>query len=259
MTKQTNAILKATQLLGCVAFLTLSTFGCASAHPSLKALNPKEAKVEVWPNGEMRIHGEIVPIDQLSSYIEASTTKPQDPILICLNGDVDSYEMQMIRHRINDQMVRCKHFKYMYFSAPQASVSTLDPKTGTYTTYHQEGFADVSSGLEMHEDIYRFEAEQHAYQSGTYVSNALNVSANKKNGIQENEKDVAISIHSEELEDEAIRALKPNKTVATSPVTQPQAKPVFQRDNTSSTNEQDELRKIYERQQKKNRSKARVR
>lgn len=252
-----SPIRKAIQQSRCMAFLFLLFFlGCAAPHPSLKALNPKEVKVEVWSNGKMHIHGQEVLIDDLATYIENSTTEPRDPILICLYGDVDSYEMQMIRHRINDQMVRCKHFKYMYFSAPQASVSTLDAKTGTYTTYRQAGFVEASSGLEMHEDIYRFEAEQKAYQSGTYVSDALNISSKKESGIQESKTDVDISIHAQALEDNAIQSLKKRNTATQTSLPSQKTSTIKK---PTPENEQESLRQIYERQQKRNRSKSRVR
>jgi hypothetical protein len=239
--------LYALRLLGAVIFFTL--VGCSSPTPSLKSLNHREAKVEVWPDGKMLVHGEPAKIEDLAEIIKGSSTQPGDPIFIRLNDDIDSFEMQNIRHRINDQMVRCGHYKFAYFSAPQASVSTLDKKTGNYNTVKQAGLVHATSGEEMHREIDRMAAEAKAYEDGSYVSNALNLNANQRDVIVESEAE-ALKHRAEDLSRDELSRLSQKRTAATRKESINVLTPTRAGQATSTTSE-DDLRKAYLRQQRR--------
>ncbi len=153
------------QLLALCALLV----GCASG-PSLRALNPDEAKIDVYPSGEVRVFGEPVPLGELSGVVKASATEPADTVLIRLHGDPDSPEFLELRRYVTDQMIRGGHYKYRFFSTPQASVTTIDPRTGRAETYVSERPIEILSGSAMTADIDRMKAERDAYANGTYVS-----------------------------------------------------------------------------------------
>lgn len=230
--------------------------GCSSPGPSLKSLNQREAKIEVWPDGTMFVHGEKVPIDNLAEVIKNSSTAPSDPIFIRLNDDVDSIEMQNIRHRINDQMVRCGHYKYAYFSAPQASVSTLDKKTGKYTTIKQRGIIEAASGEAMHREIDRMEAEANAYEAGTYRSDALNLDVQQQHVIIESEAE-ALAHTAEDLSASELRRLSSRRKGAT-PKKNATAV-VNPSENSEDLTSEEALRKAYLRQQRRQKSGATTR
>lgn len=234
------------RLLGAVMLLTL--VGCSGPTPSLKSLNYREAKVEVWPDGRMLVHGKPAKIESLAEIIEGSSTQPNDPIFIRLNDDVDSLEMQNIRHRINDQMVRCGHYKYAYFSAPQASVSTLDKKTGNYTTVKQSGLVQATSGEEMHREIDRMAAEAKAYEEGSYVSNALNLNAQQQDVIIESEAE-ALKHRAEDLSAEELKRLSTRHVAPV--VSRNQKVDVKAAPTVEKASTEDELRKAYQRQQRR--------
>lgn len=230
--------------------------GCAGPGPSLKSLNQREAKIEVWPDGSMYVHGKKEPIEALAKIIKNSSTAPSDPIFIRLNDNVDSIEMQNIRHRINDQMVRCGHYKYAYFSAPQASVSTLDKKTGTYTTIKQAGIVEATSGSAMHREIDRMEAEAKAYKDGTYVSDALNLNPNRHQVIVETEAE-ALSTRAKDLSESELNRLSSHRTTVTqTPHEKSVATPSKPAEELSS---EEALRKAYLRQQRRQKSGATAR
>jgi hypothetical protein len=235
------------RLLGAVMLLTL--VGCSGPTPSLKSLNYREAKVEVWPDGRMLVHGKPAKIESLAEIIKGSSTQPNDPIFIRLNDDVDSLEMQNIRHRINDQMVRCGHYKYAYFSAPQASVSTLDKKTGNYTTVKQSGLVHATSGEEMHREIDRMAAEAKAYEEGSYVSNALNLNAQQQDVIIESEAE-ALKHRAEDLSAEELQRLSVRQGA---PVVLENGRKVELKSTliVDQPPTEEDLRKAYQRQQRR--------
>lgn len=231
--------------------------GCTGPGPSLKSLNQREAKIEVWPDGSMFVHGEKVSIDNLAEVIKNSSTAPNDPIFIRLNDDIDSLEMQNIRHRINDQMVRCGHYKYAYFSAPQASVSTFDKKTGKYRTVKQVGIVETTSGESMHREIDRMEAEAKAYEAGTYRSDALNLNVQHQNVIIESEAE-ALDTRAEDLSAEELARLSlRSKATLSKPIEKTDVKPINKESEALAS--EDDLRKAYLRQQRRQRSGATAR
>ena len=145
--------------------------GCA-AGPSLRALNAREAKIDVYPSGEVRVLGERIAMGELSEIVKDSSTEPKDTILIRLHGDPESPEFVMLRKYVTDQMIRAGHYKFRFFSTPQASVSTYDPRTGkTQTTISNQPVRQVS-GAEMSAAVDRFPAVREAFARGTYVSDA---------------------------------------------------------------------------------------
>ncbi len=153
-------------------FLAVSLVGCA-AGPSLRALNPAEAKIDVYPTGEVRVFGEPVPIAELKDIVRSSDTEPSDTVLIRLHGDPESPEFTELRRYLTDQMIRGGHYKFRFFSTPQASVATIDPSTGKTETYVSGLPVTILSGEAMHAEINRMEAEQKAYEDGSYVSDAV--------------------------------------------------------------------------------------
>lgn len=145
--------------------------GCASG-PSLRALNPAEAKIDVYPSGEVRVFGDPIALGDLGGIVKASSTEPSDTVLIRLHGDPDSPELTELRRYVTDQMIRGGHYKYRFFSTPQASVTTIDPRTGKAETYVSEKPVSILSGKTMEAEIDRMAAERKAYAEGTYVSDA---------------------------------------------------------------------------------------
>ena len=147
--------------------------GCASG-PSLRALNAREAKIDVYPNGEVRVFGEPIEMGELSGIVKSSSTQPQDTVLIRLHGDPDSPEFVTLRKYVTDQMFRGGHLKFRFFSTPQASVSTYNLLTGkTSTAVLDNSFKVHYSGSEIASEADRLAAERKAYLDGTYVSDAI--------------------------------------------------------------------------------------
>lgn len=147
--------------------------GCASG-PSLRALNAREAKIDVYPNGEVRVFGEPIEMGELSGIVKNSSTQPQDTVLIRLHGDPDSPEFVTLRKYVTDQMFRGGHLKFRFFSTPQASVSTYNLLTGkTSTAVLDNSFKVHYSGNEIASEADRLAAERKAYLDGTYVSDAI--------------------------------------------------------------------------------------
>lgn len=147
--------------------------GCASG-PSLRALNAREAKIDVYPNGEVRVFGEPIEMGELSGIVKNSSTQPQDTVLIRLHGDPDSPEFVTLRKYVTDQMFRGGHLKFRFFSTPQASVSTYNALTGkTSTAVLDNSFKVHYSGNEIASEADRLAAERKAYLDGTYVSDAI--------------------------------------------------------------------------------------
>ena len=147
--------------------------GCASG-PNLRALNAREAKIDVYPTGEVRVLGESIKMGELSELVKNSSTQPQDTVLIRLHGDPDSPEFVTLRRYVTDQMIRAGHYKFRFFSTPQASVSTYNLLTGkTSTAVLDNSFKVHYSGSEIALEADRLAAERKAYLDGTYVSDAI--------------------------------------------------------------------------------------
>ncbi len=205
----------------------LGLAGCAST-PSLRALNPDEAKIDVYPSGAVTVFGEPIELGDLSSLVRASDTHPEDIVLIRLHGDPDSPALTEMRKYVTDQMIRGGHYKYRFFSTPQASVTTIDPKTGRAETYVSDKPVKILSGDEMAAEVDRMAAERKAYADGSYVSDAAGL------------KPVKVGNRPDELK------LIPQEVDVQTPAT-PAAKPAPAR-------EQDALREAWKRQQRQRRS-----
>lgn len=175
--------------------------GCGGSGPNLRALNAREAKIEVFPTGEVRVLGERIEMGELSEVVKNSSTQPQDTVLIKLHGDPDSPEFVTLRKYVTDQMFRAGHYKFRFFSTPQASVSTYDPRTGKTQTTVSDMPVKIYSGSELHAEADRLAAETKAYKAGTYVSNAAGRKAVVTQGRPEE-----LAVDPETMKDEAVPA-----------------------------------------------------
>lgn len=173
--------------------------GCGGSGPNLRALNAREAKIEVFPTGEVRVLGERIEMGELSEVVKNSSTQPQDTVLIKLHGDPDSPEFVTLRKYVTDQMFRAGHYKFRFFSTPQASVSTYDPRTGKTQTTVSDMPVKIYSGSELHAEADRLAAEREAYKAGTYVSDAAGRKAVVTQGRPEE-----LEIEGETMQDEAV-------------------------------------------------------
>ena len=119
----------------CLLFISLALLlaACVSG-PNLRALNPDEAKIDVYADGTVHVLGEPIAMGDLSGIVEHSSTEAADTILIRLHGDPDSPEFVELRKYVTDQMIRAGHYKFRFFSTPQASITTYDPRTGKAET-----------------------------------------------------------------------------------------------------------------------------
>ena len=93
-------------LIAAIAAMMLA--GCTG--PTLRALNPREAKIDVYPTGEVRVYGEPIALRELEGVVRSSSTRPQDTILVRLHGDPESAELTQMRRLITDQMIRANHY-----------------------------------------------------------------------------------------------------------------------------------------------------
>ncbi len=215
--------------------------GCATG-PSLRALNPDEAKIDVYPTGEVRILGEPVALEDINTVVRRSSTRPQDPIFIRLHGDPDSPEMKQMREIMNDQMLRANHYKYNFISTPMATVSTTDPATGKTEIYVSEQPVEVLSGERAQASVEELMEEQKAYREGTYVSEVAG------------QKPIVTDEAVEELTVKAsvVGGKQPSTTQKRSSfgaVATPTQKKSTSTTTKSTTSSQDDLRKAWERQQ----------
>lgn len=174
--------------------------GCGGSGPNLRALNAREAKIEVFPNGEVRVLGERIEMGELSEVVKNSSTQPQDTVLIKLHGDPDSPEFVTLRKYVTDQMFRAGHLKFRFFSTPQASLSTYNRLTGETSTDVLDPSIKIQfSGAELHAEADRLAAEREAYKAGTYVSNAIGRRSVVTKGRPEE-----LKIDGETMQDEAV-------------------------------------------------------
>lgn len=159
----------------CLLFISLALLlaACVSG-PNLRALNPDEAKIDVYADGTVHVLGEPVVMGDLSGIVKGSTTQPADTILIRLHGDPDSPEFTELRKYVTDQMIRAGHYKFRFFSTPQASITTYDPRTGKAETSVSGLPVRQLSGREIEAEAQRMSADSDAYSAGTYVSEAAN-------------------------------------------------------------------------------------
>ena len=176
--------------------------GCGGSGPNLRALNAREAKIDVYPNGEVRVFGEPIEMGELSEVVKNSSTQPQDTVLIKLHGDPDSPEFVTLRKYVTDQMFRGGHLKFRFFSTPQASLSTYNRLTGETSTDVLDPSIKIQfSGAELHAEADRLAAEREAYANGTYVSNAIGRRTVVTKGRPEE-----LKIDGETMQDEAVPA-----------------------------------------------------
>ncbi len=209
------------------------TFVMGCTGPTLRALSPDEAKVDVYPSGEVRVYGKPIKMGELSSLIRRSSTRPQDPIFVRLHGLADAPEMVELRQYVTDQMMRAEHYKFSFFSTPHATVTTLDPVTGKASTLVSEQPLEVLTGDASLRDIERLKAEQEAYEEGHYVSPAVG------------RRPVAVGTPPEAL---CVQARVGAESRQTSVVrTNPAAE---SREASAEVSDEDELREAWRRQQR---------
>lgn len=160
------------RLWPCFLFLAGAILsGCAST-PSLRASNGREAKIDVYPNGEIHVFNEPVAPKNLNTIVRQSETNAKDVILIRLHGDVDSPEMLAMRKLVSKQMNLSGHTRYQFVSMPHASVTTYDKQTGRSETYTDPNPVKLLTGEDIRKEVEAMEAEAKAYEEGTYVSEA---------------------------------------------------------------------------------------
>lgn len=151
--------------------LALLLCGCAST-PSLRATNSREAKIDVYPTGEIHVLGEAVAPKNLGKIVKDSETKEKDVVLIRLHGDPESPEMLAMRKLVAKQMILSGHSRYQFVTMPHASVTTYDKQTGRAETYTDPNPTKLLTGKEIEHEIEQMEAEAKAYEEGAYVSEA---------------------------------------------------------------------------------------
>lgn len=151
--------------------LTLLLCGCASI-PSLRAINSREAKIDVFPSGEIHVLGEAIAPKDLGKIVKQSDTKETDVILIRLHDDPDSPAMLAMRKLVAKQMILSGHSRYQFVTMPHASVTTYDKQTGRAETYTDPNPTKLLTGKDIREEIEQMEADAKAYKDGSYVSEA---------------------------------------------------------------------------------------
>lgn len=207
--------------------------GCTG--PTLRALNPREAKIDVYPSGEVRVYGEPIAVRDLESTVRRSSTRPQDTILIRLHGDPEGPELSRMRRLVTDQMIRANHYKFNFFSTPLATVQTYDPVTKRTETFAEDVDLGEASTERAVADVQRLMDETEAYREGTYVSPVVQA---KPVAISVGDKPEELKVGGELLEEaKAPAAAKPVvKPAAAKPVQPSQA----------------DLREQWKRQQRRN-------
>ena len=204
-------------LLHCtLVFLLICLFVvlCGCTGPTLRALNSREAKIDVYPSGEVRVYGEPIALRDLESTVRRSSTRPQDTILIRLHGDPEGPELSQLRRLVTDQMLRANHYKFNFFSTPLATVVAVGELSA------ERAVADVQRLID----------ETEAYREGTYVSPAVQA---KPVAISVGEKPEELKVGGERLEE--AKASKPANATA---------KPTQQEDQAA-------LREQWKRQQRR--------
>lgn len=160
------------RLWPCFLFLAATILaGCAST-PSLRATNEREAKIDVFPTGEIHVFNEPIAPKDLNKIVRNSKTDPKDVVLIRLHGEVDSPAMLSMRKLVSKQMNLSGHSRYQFVSMPHASVTTYDKQTGRSETYTDPNPVKHLSGADIRKEVETMEAEAKAYEEGTYVSDA---------------------------------------------------------------------------------------
>lgn len=220
-------------LLHCtLVFLLICLFvvPCGCTGPTLRALNSREAKIDVYPSGEVRVYGEPIALRDLESTVRRSSTRPQDTILIRLHGDPEGPELSQMRRLVTDQMLRANHYKFNFISTPLATVQIYDPATKRTETFADDVAVGELSTERAVADVQRLIDETEAYREGTYVSPAVQA---KPVAISVGEKPEELKVGGERLEE--AKASKPANATA---------KPTQQEDQTA-------LREQWKRQQRR--------
>lgn len=198
-------------LIAAIAAMMLA--GCTG--PTLRALNPREAKIDVYPTGEVRVYGEPIALRELEGVVRSSSTRPQDTILVRLHGDPESAELTQMRRLITDQMIRANHYKFTFFSTPLATVQTYDPVTKRTETFAEDVDLGESSTERAVADAQRLIDETVAYREGTYVSPVVQA---KPVAISVGEKPEELKVGGELLEEaKAAAAAKAAATKSAQP------------------------------------------
>ena len=146
--------------------------GCTG--PSLRALNAREAKIDVYEDGRVEVLGERVPMAELNEVIRHSATGPREMILVRLNGNPQTEAFLRLRKQVVRQMSLAEHRVYNFVSTPLATVQTYDPQTRRLETLvDHEPIGEMTKEEEL-ADIQQLIADEKAYREGTYVSEAVN-------------------------------------------------------------------------------------
>lgn len=188
----------------CLLALLALAAGCVTGD-SLRALNPDEAKIDLYPDGHLFVRGEPVAWGDLADVIRDSSTRPEDTILVRYHGDVDEPGFATLRNLLTDQMFQAEHLKFRIFTTPQASVSTYDPRTGKTETFVDGAEVRRYSGAELREAAEAAAAEKAAIADGTYVSPAV-----RYKPVAVANRDTGLSINPQTVRD-AAPAAKPAK------------------------------------------------
>ncbi|MBQ9694690.1 MAG: hypothetical protein IJV69_08040 [Kiritimatiellae bacterium] len=146
--------------------------GCASG-PSLRSVDTEDAKIVVTEQGQILVHGEPVPLRDLHMVIADSDTESDDLIIVQLPGGSESEEMQRLMRAISREMTFARHYKYSFSTPPKAYTETFDKQTGTTEVFVSgQAVRRLENVAEKEAEVRRMQAEEAAYQQGTYVSDA---------------------------------------------------------------------------------------
>ncbi len=146
--------------------------GCA-AGPSLRAVDTEDAKIVITERGDILVHGEVVPLRELHTVIEKSSTEPDELIIVQLQADPSAPGMQQLMRAVSREMTFAKHYKYSFSTPLKAYTQTFDKHTGT-TEVHVAGreVHRLESIADKEAEVQRMKADAEAYESGNYVSEA---------------------------------------------------------------------------------------
>ena len=146
--------------------------GCA-AGPSLRSIDTEDAKIIVTEQGEILVHGEPVPLRELHTVIQNSSTESDELIIVQLPGGSETQEMQRLMRAISREMTFARHYKYSFSTPPKAYTETFDKHTGTTEVFVSgQAVQRLDDVAEKEAEVRRLEADNKAYQQGVYVSDA---------------------------------------------------------------------------------------
>lgn len=147
--------------------------GCAASRPSLRAIDTEDAKVIMQTDGRLLVHDELIALDELHTVIEDSSTEPNELIVVQLPHTKDYNERRQWMRAISREMTIAHHYKYSFTTPLMAFVETYDKQTGTTQVFVSgQEVQRLESVEEKEAEVRRLEADDAAYEEGTYVSSA---------------------------------------------------------------------------------------